>query len=541
MEQTQIEKQAVGYVEIKEFLKRRKWLIIIPWLLITGIAVIVAYLLPPIYQSSATILIESQQVPEDLMRTTVTGFAEERIKAITQQILSRQTLLSIIKEFNLYQAELGKKPIEQILDQMRSDISVEMVSVEVPNKRSGRPSTVNVAFTVSYEGKDPEKVMKVANRLTSLFLEHNLKMREEIAQSTAQFLERQAKKFKEDVARLEERLAAFKQQHITELPELMKVNFETERQLRHEIEAIDDQMKAVRERKIYLEGQLATISPNVPLTDRQTGLPTDPVQRLKALKIQAMSLEASLSSKHPDVVKLNKEIEMLEGQVKASKDRKVLQEMLELKRSELKQLLSKVTKKHPDVIRLEEEIKSLEEKLAKLPKDERMELAEDEPTNPAYINLKTQIKSAELELEGLRKKRQEFEKKWQEYVKRLEKMPEVERQYNDLMRDYEIATGKYREIMAKLTEAKQGELLEKTQAGERFTVIDSPQIPERPVKPNRPVIALIGFILGLGVGVGMAAIVESMDTTIRVPKDIKKVTGVPVLATIANVKNVKRG
>ncbi|HFC46683.1 MAG TPA: hypothetical protein ENJ63_02245, partial [Dissulfuribacter thermophilus] len=276
-------------------------------------------------------------------------------------------------------------------------------------------------------------------------------------------------------------------------------------------------------------------------TDRQTGLPTDPVQRLKALKIQAMSLEASLSSKHPDVVKLNKEIEMLEGQVKASKDRKVLQEMLELKRSELKQLLSKVTKKHPDVVRLEEEIKSLEEKLAKLPKDERMELAEDEPTNPAYINLKTQIKSAELELEGLRKKRQEFEKKWQEYVKRLEKMPEVERQYNDLMRDYEIATGKYREIMAKLTEAKQGELLEKTQAGERFTVIDSPQIPERPVKPNRPVIALIGFILGLGVGVGMAAIVESMDTTIRVPKDIKKVTGVPVLATIANVKNVKRG
>ena len=541
MEQSQIQRQGVGYVEIKEFLKRRKWLIIIPWLLITGIAVIVAYLLPPIYQSSATILIESQQVPEDLMRTTVTGFAEERIKAITQQILSRQTLLSIIKEFNLYQAEFGKKPIEQILDQMRSDISVEMVSVEVPNKRSGRPSTVNVAFTVSYEGKDPEKVMKVANRLTSLFLEHNLKMREEIAQSTAQFLERQAKKFKEDVARLEERLAAFKQQHITELPELMKVNFETERQLRHEIEAIDDQIKAVRERKIYLEGQLATISPNVPLTDRQTGLPTDPVQRLKALKIQAMSLEASLSSKHPDVVKLNKEIEMLEGQVKASKDRKVLQEMLELKRSELKQLLSKVTKKHPDVVRLEEEIKSLEEKLAKLPKDERMELPEDEPTNPAYINLKTQIKSAELELEGLRKKRQEFEKKWQEYVKRLEKMPEVERQYNDLMRDYEIATGKYREIMAKLTEAKQGELLEKTQAGERFTVIDSPQIPERPVKPNRPVIALIGFILGLGVGVGMAAIAESMDTTIRVPKDIKKVTGIPVLATIANVKNVKRG
>ena len=111
-------------------------------------------------------------------------------------------------------------------------------------------------------------------------------------------------------------------------------------------------------------------------------------------------------------------------------------------------------------------------------------------------------------------------------------MPEVERQYRDLSRDYETAQFEYKKITAKL---------EQHQASEKFTVIDPPQLPEKPVKPNRLAIVLIGIVLGIGLGIGTAAIVEMADTTIRTPGDIKRITGKSPLVAIMNVSDIKKG
>jgi len=520
------------------FLRRRKWFIVVPWLVILCIASVVAYILPPVYQSKATILIESQQVPEDLVRTTVTGYAEERIKTITEQILSRQTLEQIIKDFRLYPDFQDNAPIEDILSKMRKDISVEMVSAMVPSRRGERQVEVNVAFTVSYEGGDPKKVTQVANRLTSLFLEYNMRLRENLAKTTTNILEQQLEAYRNTTRLLEEKIARFKEEHLTELPELMRLNLEFEQQIRQQIERVETKILALEDRKVYLEGQLATISPSVLFRGDQVWEPRD---RLKLLRSQAISLEASLSPKHPDVIKIRREIEELEKKVNADNERRNLEKMLNDKEVQLENLRNRTTDKHPDVARLKQEISNIKTALADIQADEAggADSADSGPTNPAYINLQTQIKRTEIELDSLRTQRKELEKKWHQYVKRLEQMPQVEQEYQDLARDYSAAQKKYNETSEKLMEARQAENLEENQAGEKFTVVDPPHVPGKPVKPNRMAIILIGFILGLGAGAGLAAAMEFTDTTLRTAGDVRRLTGAPVLSAIPDVREVQ--
>ncbi len=526
--------------DYKQFLHRRKWHILLPLFICVGIAVAIAYLLPPVYRSSSTILIESQQVPQDLVRTTVTGFAEERIKAISAQILSRQVLLKIIKDFDLYPEERKKLATEEIIDKMRDDISVEMISAEVPDRRSGRAVTVNVAFTVSFEGTDPRKVMQVTNRLTSLFLEHNLKMREELAQTATSFLEDQAKVYRKRTQELEAKIAAFKQKHITELPELMGLNLQTERQLRQQIDDIDSQIRQAKNRLVYLQGQLATVSPDITVQGPTGQIITDPVQKLKMLRSQEISMEANLSPRHPDLIKLRQEIANLEKEVGNTQNRQELIDLLKLKEEDLKKKSADLKDKHPDIVKLKQEISELKKKIASLPASASSSSTYvGKPDNPAYINLQTQIKAAKIELAGLEARKKDLTQKWEEYIKRLEKMPEVEREYRELNRDYETAQAEYKQITAKLMEAKQGQTLEQRQASEKFTVIDPPQLPEKPVKPNRIAIILIGLVLGIGIGIGIASIVEMADTTIRTPADIKRITGRSPLVSILNADEVK--
>ncbi|MEA1866686.1 MAG: lipopolysaccharide biosynthesis protein [Thermodesulfobacteriota bacterium] len=537
-----IERGPQSFKEYTDLLFRRKWQIFIPWLVVFGAITAIAFFLPSVYRSTATILIESQQVPQDLIRTTVTGFAEERIKSITQQIFSRKILINIIEAFDLYSEKRGKDPMEEILEDMRDDIFVEMVSAEVPDRRGGRPVTVNVAFTVSYEGRDPQKVMQVTNMLASLFLEHNLRMREGLAETTAELLEQQLEQYRGLTNKLEERIARFKEAHVTELPELMNLNLETERQLRRQIEGVDEQVRSLKDRKIYLEGQLANVSPDPPLLNVSGQYIMDPKERLRALKSQAITLAATLSPKHPDITKIRKEIAELEKEIGILDKRLEIKEALHLKEQELKELKTGATDKHPDVLRLKKEIEKFKESVRNY-KDmgkEGFDLDQAQPTNPAYISLQTQIRVAEMDIKGLKDKRQQLEKSWQDYVKRLGKMPQVELEYRKLVRDHDAAQKKYAETTAKLMEAHQGQSLEQLQAGEKFTIIDPPQLPEIPVKPKRIAISLIGFILGIAAGVGVGAVMEFTESIIRSPKDIRRITGHPVLASIPDVAEVQK-
>jgi len=193
----------------------------------------------------------------------------------------------------------------------------------------------------------------------------------------------------------------------------------------------------------------------------------------------------------------------------------------------------KLGPKHPDVVRLKKEVEALSKEGKTLQKEKTvLDVSEQKPDNPAYINLKTQIASAEMEMKSFLEEKQKLTKEINEYQRRIANAPLVEKEYNEMTRDYETAKFKYNEIMNKFMEAKVAQGMEESQRGERFTIVDPAQLPEKPYKPNRVAILLIGLVLATGSGVGLAAVKENLDQSVKSREDLLRLTGSRVLSTI---------
>jgi succinoglycan biosynthesis transport protein ExoP len=416
-------------------LKRRKKYFIIPALVVLVGAILVARLLPAIYQSSSTILIEEQQIPPEFVRSTVTGFADQRIQSLTQQILSRVKLWEIIQRFNLYADLRGKRAREEIIDTMRNNIAIDMIGAEeMMGKKGGRKSnqsSVTIAFSISYRGKHPGTVQKVASTLASLYLEQNLKTREAQAQSTTHFLEAELKQLQERIKSLGDKITAFKEQHDGLLPEQQMFNRSQAENLEMQIKQLDASIRNAEERKIYLEGQLVTVKPDTPLIGSTGERVLAPADRLKALEVQLADLQSKFSNDHPDVRKVRREIAALKKMVGQTGGSAALrrQKLTQL-RAELAEKQGKYSAQHPEVKKLQNEIVQLE----KAPEGVTPVRPVTEPENPAYISLTTQVKAAEVDIGSLRNQQTSLIDKLQMYRKRLEEAPKVEQEYLALTR-----------------------------------------------------------------------------------------------------------
>ena len=183
-----MENQAIDIRDYFNIIKRRSKFLLVPFLVISILSIVLAVVLPSVYRSIATILIEEQEIPSDLVRSTVTTFADQRIQVISQRIMTRSNLLELINKFDLYAKERKSKSEERILEKMRESIKVEPLSANVIDKRNGMPSLATIAFTLSFDNDNPALAQKVANELTSLFLKENIKSRTESAQNATLFL-----------------------------------------------------------------------------------------------------------------------------------------------------------------------------------------------------------------------------------------------------------------------------------------------------------------------------------------------------------------
>ncbi|MGA1824847.1 MAG: GumC family protein [bacterium] len=525
------QKNALDYLDI---VRRRKYYLLVPFVCILLISIVVAFVLPPIYKSSCTILIESQQIPSDFIRSTVSSYAEQTIQIITQQIQSRRNLLDIIERLNLYPDLRQKKTTEEIIEKMRDSIDLEMISTNVADQRSYRATTVTIAFTLSFEGKDPEKVLKVTNILSSLYLEENLKHREERAKSTSAFIEEELKGIAKNIDQLELEIAKFKEEHFLSLPEMTKVNFQMLQRFEGDLARIEQQIKNLEERKIYLEGQLATIDPYLPGIKGSSGRSPDAKERLATLYTDYLVMKASFSNKHPQMIRTKKIIEALEEKVSVKDALEIKQQELQKLKEELATKSNILSETHPDMIKLKKAITHVEDEIARTITEDPISQKEIErQENPAYININTQIATTEMDIKSLKEESISLQEKIDDYQKRQELAPQIEQEYNLLTRDYNNARLRYQETLNKLMEAKAAESLERDQMGEKFTIVDPAFYPEEPYKPNRLAIILIGFILAIGLGVGCAAIREFSDQAIYSEAELAGITHKTVLASIS--------
>lgn len=531
----------INIEDIRGILRRRKNGFFITFFSIFVIATVVAFVLPPIYMSKSTILIEEQQIPEDYVRSTITSYVEERLQGITQRIMSRTKLMEIMDQFNLYRDLRDRYTTEEILAKMREDIQLETISADVIDKRTGRPSAATIAFTLSYQGRDPATTQKVANVLTSLYLEENLKAREQRAVNTTQFLENELKNVQTRIDDLEARLGQFKQAHLGELPENNALNIEAVSRLERDMDQINTQLRSLEERKIYLKGQLAVVEP---FQDKLLDPRQDPMAQkrmhLETRRLELVRLKTIVSEKHPDIKRLEQEIRELEAQVGQEGDPATRAQSIGIMEKELAEKKAQLGPKHPDVINLSKQVTALRQE-ADNPGEKPPVVATDtgtrrQPNNPAYISLATQIATTDMELQSLSQERDQVKAKIALYQKRLENAPALENEYLDIIRNLESARAMHTDISHKLMEARVSEGMEQAQKGERFTITEPAPFPEKPYKPNRVAIILIGFVLALGAGVGVGAIGESLDTSIKTANELKKIMDAPLYSVIPLVE-----
>ncbi len=518
-------------------LGRRRKPAIIAFGLLVLMAIGLALNLPAVYRSTAVILIEQQEIPQGLVESTVTGYADQRIQVINQRVMTSANLLSLIKKYDLYVEERKKLPPEQIIGMMRDNIKLEMISADVLDPRSGRPVSATIAFSLAFESESPRKAQEVANELTTLYLNENIHARRRSTTDTAEFLGSEANKLEREITQLERKLADFKQKNQGSLPEQIDLNTRMMDRVERDLDSVDRDLRSVGERDVFLRGELAVLDPTMPDPVQRGAEVFDADIRLQALQNRYLSALSKYSDNHPDVIKLRNEISAVgggDGQGASS----LLQGELVTARSQLAQYQERYSPAHPDVLAQQRRVEALERSVTSsasigIPSRNRTR------ANPAFVQIRAQLQANEVQRQSLTAKRAQLEARMTKVELRLDNTPRVEQEYRDLTRNHQNASSKYQEIKAKQLQARLAQSLEADNKGERFTLIEPPLRPEIPIKPNRPAIIVLGLLLAMGAGLGLAFILEAMDSSITSRHSLMAVTGMAPLGVIPKLVDLE--
>jgi polysaccharide chain length determinant protein (PEP-CTERM system associated) len=492
------------YIEI--FL-RRIWYIIIPFVIVIAGAAIYAFTAPKVYRASTLILVTPQKVPEAFVRPTVTSKIEDRLQSISQEIMSRTRLEQVISEFKLY-PEAKSRNSEEVVEEMRRNIQVELKGKEG-------------FFSISYMGKDPRTITTVTNKLASLFIEENLKLREQQAQGTSEFLSIELSSTKVKLDEQEKTMTNFRRQHFGELPEQRDANLQVLGQLQLLYQRVGESMRSAQDRKLVIQKQMndmelllasfPDISPNIREGSRSPLIPVrDPQEvQLEQLKNQLADLLTKYTEKHPDIMIVKRRIAELEAKIEKDKLEKKAEEKI-------------VSTGLP------------------VPEGETKEAKKDGKSalrlNPQYKEMEKQLIATELEIQRLREEEVKVKAQINLYRGRIENTPLREQEMTLIGRDYQNTKESYQTLLKKSQEAMQAENLERRQKGEQFKVIDPARLPEKPFKPDVPKILLFGLLLGMGSGFGLAFFREQMDRSFRDAEDLEATLGFKVLTNIPKVE-----
>lgn len=462
---------------------RRKWLLLVPVVLITAATAVWAYRQPNQYKSETLILVVPQRVPESYVRSTVTTRIEDRLSAIAQQILSRTRLEQIIKDFNLYQVERTHDVMENVVDRMRSkDIDIQTVKGD--------------AFKISFVSDSAKTAMSVTERLASLFIEENLRDREVLAEGTDKFLESELDDARRRLIDNEKKLEEYRVAHAGELPSQMDANIQALHNTQMQIQSLTDSLSRDRDRQLTLQRSLADAAPVPRSAAAAVADVGATVSRLQQARAQLQALQQRFTDEHPTVVRQKRVVADLEQQAD-----------IEAR------------------ARLTGEIK-----------------AAPPPVNPADVTIDRHQQELKAELAGVDREiasREGDEASLRaqagEYQRQIDGVPAREAELAELTRDYETLQAIYRTLLGKKEDSKVSANLERRQIGEQFRVLDPARLPERPFSPNRPRIMMISLVAGLVIGLVLVGGLEYFDRTLRTEDDALAALGLPVLAAIPSI------
>ncbi len=466
-------------------LRRRLWVILLPAVLAAAGAYLFALKTPNLYTSQTLVMVEQPKVPEHYVRAVVTEQLNQRLGTMREEILSRQRLEPIIQQLGLFKDAIGRVPMEDLVDRLRKSITLRAV----PSATEGGPIP---GFYVSFTASDPRLAQQVCSEITSVFMEENLRLREELALGTTDFLQKQLEEAKRKLDEQDARLADFKRRHIGQLPDQENTNLNILAGIRSQFEAVTQALSRAYQDKAYTESLLAQQIASREWS-KAGGNPLTLEQQLANLQAQLVTLQARYTSNHPDVIKMKNDIAQLKNKIAA------------LEAAEKNKPIEKNTE----------------------------QAALNEPSQ--IQQLRNQIYYLERGIKEKTLEQERLQEQVRLYQSRVELSPLIEQQYKDVTRDYQTALGFYNDLLTKKNQSEMATDLERRQQGAQFRVLDPPNLPVKPSYPNRLAFAGGGLGGGLALGLALALLLELRDKSIRTDRDIEFYLELPALALVPSI------
>jgi polysaccharide chain length determinant protein (PEP-CTERM system associated) len=468
-------------------LKRHWVMILICTIVGSPLAYGVSRLLPVKYKSQTLVLVEQQSVPTDYVKSIDTVEIGQRLASMQQQILSRSRLEPIIRQYGLYQSDARKVSTEELVARLQKSIEVTPV-LPMAETRSRDLPGFNIAVTLD----NPRTSQEVCTAVTSMFIEENLKSRQQHSEETTQFLSQQLVDAKAALDEQDAKLAAFKSRYGGSLPDEEQTNLNILTGLTSQLDAATQALARAQQDKSFAE---TLLSQQVSAWQAsQTGHnPATFEQQLIALQTQLASLQARYTDDYPDVAKTKADIAALQK-------------------------------------KMAEDNQSGAQASAKEPRSS---------IEPAQIQqLRAQVHSYDQAIAAKSKEQEQIKQQIGMYQSRIQSSPIVEQQYKDVTRGYETAQASYNDLLKKRQESSMATQLERDQQGEQFRVLDPANLPDKPSFPNRPMFALGGLGGGLALGLGLAFLMEMKDSSFKNERDVEVALQLPVLAMIPAVESL---
>jgi polysaccharide chain length determinant protein (PEP-CTERM system associated) len=491
------------YIDI---VRRHKGWIVGPSFAALVVSVVLAFLWPDSYISEATIQVVPPQVPERYVPSNVNSEMTQRINSMANSIESRANLTNLINTHNLYRGPLARKPLEDVIEDMRKDIHISPVG----NLQAQGRGAIS-AFKVSYEYSNRYLAQKVAAELARDFIDANIRALASQSAATTDFLKDQWEAAKKRLDDLETRMTQFRVKNAGRLPEQLQANLQTLRSLETQLAGANDTINRIGQEKLLLENQIRIYRDQLTAFNQGTDA------------ISARVKDERLAQAERDVAIMETTISGLKQRYKET---------------------------HPDVKQAEAQLEALKQRRDALLKEDAQKPSETAPKKPstqevrgsqelegALSRVQSQVQVKDMELEERTKTQKKIEEAIAAYTARIQASPLMERDYVELSRDYSMAKSLYEELNGKKSQSEAATALENRQYGERLELLESASLPETPAKPNRLLIIGAGFGVGLTLGLFAAGAREMKDTSLKNLKDARAYTNLAVLGTIPLLEN----
>ncbi len=515
-------------------LRRRKVLGALTAAIVFVVGVIVTFAWPTQYTSTAVILIEQPEVPEQLVQTTVTTFAAQQIQLINQRVMTSSNLAGIIKKFDLYAAKREYLPTLLLVEDVQDQMQLDLINVELTDPTSSRPMVNTIAFTVGFEDENPITAQQVANELVSLYMEENVRSRTVQTAETSEFLRTEAARNDSEVLAIEEQLAVFKEDNKDALPQILLLKMQILQRTEDQLLDVRRQQQSLEEGRIMLRAQLAQVDKMAPTILADGQIVVSPENQIKALQTRLAMYQGQYSPDHPDVLRAKRELAALRAQTGITADLSNATAPLMAARADLAKAREAYTADHPEVQRLQRLVDNLESQVVSA-RDEGDALVQ--PDNPAYIQINAQLNQYNADEAALAQTERELRNRIAEIESNALNGPRVEQELMAMQRQLQAATLRYVSMRDRQFNAEVGQALESQSKGERFVLVEPPQLPLQPSSPNRPALLLLLLLLAPAMGVGIIQLKESTDDSLWTPKDIELIQGAAPIASIPLIMN----